>query len=129
MDTVPDAKDYIELKTIKKADYGPPSLCDKMFPKWYLQSHLFGTKTVAIGYRNFKNHVYKIVRKPVKEILRDAQKYVPSFDPAVDTGRVYAILSALLAHFRSLGVSVSAEDRFELRVDEKGDVWLASPMD
>ena len=123
---MPDAKDYIELKTIKKTSYASPSRSDQWFPKWYLQSHLFGTKTMAIGYRNFTNRVFRVDLKPVEEVLQDAQTYVPSFNPAIDMGRVHSILSALLAHFHSPGQFVSTQDKFELRVEANGDVWLVS---
>ena len=123
-------KDYIELKTVKKADrLLPPGRSVGNYPKWYMQSHLLGIQVLQIGYRNFKNHVFGIVRKSTQEFLREAQKYSPSFDPAVDMGRVHAILSALLAHFRALEPSVSPQDIFELRVDANGDAWIASPTD
>jgi hypothetical protein len=125
MDADPNVKDYIELKTVKKVDYmRQPPRCDRLFPKWYLQSYLLGVQVMEIGYRNFRNQVYRIVRKPVKEMLRDAQKSAPLFDPDVDMGRVHAILSALLVYFRAPGRFVSAQDRFELRVDADGDVWM-----
>jgi len=121
----PSLKDYIELKTIKKADRRP-TLCDKLLSKWYLQSYLLGVPVLAVGYRNFRNHVYNINRKPIKEVLRDAQKYDPKFDPAINLGRAHAILSALMEYFRSLGRLVSAQDRFELHVDEDGSAWITS---
>lgn len=94
-----------------------------------MQSHLLGIKVLEIGYRNFKDHVFCIVRKTVKEVLQDAQKCAPSFDPAVDFGRVHAILSALFMYFRALGPPVSAQDRFELCVDSNGDARIASITD
>lgn len=120
----PGLKDYIELKTAKTDPRFPPDYCTNKFPKWYMQSYLLGVPALAVGYRNFKNHVFTIKRKPIKEVLQDAQKYVPEFDPAVNLGRAHAILSTLLEHFRSLGQSVSAQDRFELRVDANGDAWI-----
>ena len=120
-------KDYIELKTIKFDRRFPPGLAVKSFPRWYIQSHLLGIQVLQIGYRDSRNNVSGIVRKSTKEFLREAQKYSPSFDPAVDMGRVYAILTALLAYFRALGPSISAQDIFELRVDANGDAWIASP--
>ena len=123
-------KDYIELKTVKKVDWRPPSArFDVLFPKWYMQSHLLGVQVLQIGYRDFKNHVIDIARKPIQQFLQEAQKYAPSFDPAVNMGRVQAILSALLVYFRDLGPSVSAQDRFVLRVDANGDAWITSPSD
>ena len=107
----------------------PPDRSEALFPQWYMQSHLLGVQVLQIGYRNFGNHVVGIVRKPVQQFLREAQKYVPSFDPAVDMGRVHAILSALLVYFRNLRPSVSAQDRFVLRVDANGDAWITSPLD
>lgn len=125
MGAEPDVQDYIELKTIKRTDQRlPPCRSNELFPKWYLQSYLLGIRVLEVGYRNFRNHVFSIVQKSIKEVLRDAQKYAPSFDPAVDLGRAHAILSALLVYFRALGPSVSAQDRFELRVDANGDAWL-----
>lgn len=122
----PSLEDYIELKTAKKTSpYYPPSRCE-LFPRWYMQSYLVGVPVMAVGYRNYQNHVYTIRRKPIKEVLRDAQKYVPGFDPAVSLGRAHAILSALLEHFRSMGQFVSAKDRFELHVDKNGDAWVTS---
>lgn len=130
MGTEPNVEDYVELKTVKRTDRRfPPKYSHEMFPKWYLQSHLLGIKVLEIGYRNFKEHVFNIDRKPVVEVLRDAQRYAPSFDPAVDLGRVHAILSALLAHFRALEPSVSAQDRFQLCVDPNGDAWITSVTD
>lgn len=130
MDAEPSAEDYIELKTVKTVDrWLPPSRSDQLFPRWYMQSYLLGVKVLEIGYRNFKNHVFSIARKTVKEVLRDAQKYAPSFNPAVGLGRVHAILSALLVHFRALGPSVSAQDRFELYVDANGDAWITPITD
>ena len=126
-DKEPGLNDYIELKTAKKPDHRfPPYRSAELLPKWYLQSYLLGVPALAIGYRNFRNHVFAIKQKPIKEILRDTQKCVPAFDPAVNLGRAHAILSSLLEHFRSLGQTVSAQDRFELRVDASGDVWFAS---
>lgn len=120
-------KDYIELKTIKNADSrSPPYRCSELFPKWYLQSFLLGVPALAIGYRNFRNHVYTIKRKHIKEVLRDTWKYVPDFDPNVCLGRAHATLSALLEHVHSLG---SAQGRFELHVDSNGDAWVTSPAD
>ena len=81
---------------------------------------------MAIGYRNFTNRVFRVDLKPVEEVLQDAQTHVPSFKPAVDMGRVHSILSTILAHFHSPGQSLSAQDKFELRVEANGDVWLAS---
>ncbi|KAF9780000.1 hypothetical protein BJ322DRAFT_1084144 [Thelephora terrestris] len=128
--TEPDMEDYIELKTVKKPDQRrPPGRSNELFPKWYMQSHLLGVQVLQIGYRDFKNRVFGIVRKPIKQLLREAQKYAPSFDPAVDMGRVHAIISALLVHFRGLGPSVSAQDRFVLRVDANGDAWITSDPD
>lgn len=130
MDTEPNVRDYIELKTVKRADrWNPPSHFNNLLPKWYLQSHLLGIKVLEIGYRNFKDHVFNIARKTVKEVLRDAQRCVPSFDPAVDLGRAHAILSTLLTHFHALGSSVSAQDRFELCVGANGDAWITSATD
>lgn len=124
----PGLKDYIELKTAKKTDrWSPPNRYAELFPKWYMQSYLLGVPALAIGYRNFKNHVFTIKRKPIEEVLLDARKCVPGFDPAVNLGRAHAILSALLEHFRSLGKSVSAQDRFELHIDANGDAWVTSP--
>jgi len=122
----PGLGDYIELKTSKTDPRFPPDRQTGKFPRWYMQSYLLGVPLLAVGYRNFKNHVFTVKRKPVEEVLRDAQKYVPDFDPAVSLGRAHAILSALLEHFRSLGQSISAEDRFELRVDANGDAWVTS---
>jgi hypothetical protein len=129
MDTEPNVKDYVELKTVKRTDCRFPSIhSQELLPKWYLQSHLLGIKVLEIGHRNFRNHVFGIVRKSVKDVLRDAQKYSPSFNPAVDLGRAHAILSALLVHFRSLGPSVSAQDTFELCVDANGDAWFRTSV-
>ena len=123
----PGLKDYIELKTAKKPDRRfPPYRSAELLPKWYLQSYLLGVPALAIGYRNFRNHVFTIKQKPINEVLRDTQKCVPTFDPAVDLGRAHAILSSLLEHFRSLGKTVSAQDSFKLRVDASGDVWVTS---
>ena len=122
----PDLKDYIELKTSKIDPRFPPDRRNGRLPRWYMQSYLLGVSTLAVGYRNFRNHVFNVRRKPIEEVLRDAQKYVPEFDPAVSLGRAHAILSALLEHFRSLGQSISAQDRFELRVDASGDAWVTS---
>ena len=122
-------EDYIELKTVMKPGPRPPGPSEALFPHWYMQSHLLGVRVLQIGYRNFGNHVVGIVRKPVQQFLREAKKYAPSFDPAVDMGRVHAILSALLAYFRNLGQSVSAQDRFVLRVDANGDAWITSSLD
>jgi hypothetical protein len=125
MDIEPNTRDYIELKTVKRADHwNPPSYSNDLLPKWYLQSHLLGIRVLEIGYRNFKDHVFNIARKTVKEVLRDAQRFVPSFDPAVDLGRAHAILSKLLEYFHALGSSVSAQDKFELCVDANGDAWI-----
>ena len=121
----PSLENYIELKTAyKKVDSLYPPRCEKLFPKWYLQSYLLGVPVLAVGYRNTRNHVYSIKRKHIKEVLREAQKYNPTFDCAVSLGRVHAIFSALLEHFRSLGQSVSAQDRFELHVYENGDALV-----
>lgn len=130
MDKEPNVEDYIELKTVKTVDrrwLGPhPRHSDNLLPKWYMQSYLLGIQVLEIGYRNFRDHVFNIVRKPIKEVLQDAQKSIPSFDPAVPLGRVHAILSALLVHFRAPGQSVSAQDRFELYVEANGDAWITS---
>jgi len=91
-----------------------------------MQSYLLGVPELAVGYRNFRNHVYDIKRKHIKEVLRDTWKYLPEFNPAVCLGRTHAILSALLEHFRSLG---PAEAKFELHVDSNGDAWVTSPTD
>lgn len=122
----PGLEDYIELKTAKTDPRSPLHRCTEKFPKWYMQSYLLGVPALAVGYRNFKNHVLTIRQKPITEVLLDAQRYVPGFDPAVNLGRVHAILSALLEYFRSLGQSVSAQDRFELRIDTDGDAWVTS---
>ena len=122
-------EDYIELKTVKKPGRQPPGRSDVLFPKWYMQSHLLGVQVLQIGYRNFQNHVFGIVRKPIQKFLQDAQRYAPSFDPDVDMGRVHAILSAILVYFRDLGPSVSAQDRFVLRVDANGDAWISPSPD
>lgn len=125
MDTEPNVENYIELKTVKKTDrWHPPYRSDELFPKWYLQSHLLGIKVLEIGYRNFKNNVFNITRRTIGDVLRDAQKYAPSFDPAVDLGRVNAVLSSLLTHFHTPGPSISPQDRFELRFDANGDAWI-----
>ena len=86
---------------------------------------MLGVQVLQIGYRNFENRVFGIVRKPIQQLLREAQKYAPSFDPAVDMGRVHSILSSLLVYFRDLGPFVSAQDRFVLRVDANGDAWIS----
>jgi len=88
---------------------------------------LLGVPTLAIGYRNYYNKVTSITRKSTREILREARKHVPGFDPAVSLGRAHAIFSALLECFRSLGQSVSAQDVFELHVDANGDTWVIPP--
>ena len=97
-----------------------------MLPKWYLQSYLLGVPTLAIGYRNYRNQVFSIRQKTTREVLRETQKYIPGFDPAINLGRAHAVLSALLGYFRSLGQSVSDRDEFELHVDTNGDAWLTS---
>lgn len=122
----PSLKDYIELKTVKGTDPRFPGRCAERLSKWYMQSYLLGVPMLAVGYRDFRNHVFDIKRKPIKEILRDAQKCAPEFDPAVNLGRAYDILFALLEHFRFLGQSVSAQDTFELRIDANGDAWVTS---
>jgi hypothetical protein len=122
----PSLKNYIELKTAKTDSRFPLDRLTEKYPRWYMQSYLLGVPVLAVGYRNFKNHVFTIKRKPIEEVLRDAQKYVPEFDSAVNMGRAHVILSALLEHFRSLGQSVSAQDRFEFRVDANGDAWVTS---
>lgn len=129
-DPNPDMNDYIELKTVKKSNPGlPPYRAGELFPKWYMQSYLLGVGVLQVGYRNFKNHVFKISRLPVNHVLLDAQRYSPSFKPAADFGRAHAILSALFAYFRDIGPSVSAQDMFVLRVDTNRDVWITSPID
>jgi len=122
----PDLNDYIELKTVKTDPRFPPDRRTGRLPRWYMQSYLLGVPTLAVGFRDFRNNVFNVKRKLIEEVLRDAQKYVPEFDPAVSLGRAHAILSALLEHFRSLGQSISAQDKFELRVDANGDAWVTS---
>jgi hypothetical protein len=126
MNAEPSLKDYIELKTVKKPDRRLP-VSDKLLPKWYMQSYMLGVQVLQIGYRDFRNHVFGIVRKPVKDFLRDVQDHAPTFDPDVEMGRVHAILSALSAYFYDLGPSVSAQDRFVLSVGANGNVWITSP--
>ena len=94
-----------------------------------MQSYLLGVPELQIGYRNFRNHVFKIVRKPLQQFLREVQQTTPSFDPAVNMGRAHAILSSLSKYFGALGPSVSAQDRFVLRVDANGDAWITSLPD
>jgi len=122
----PRLENYIELKTAKKADPQSPPSHHQIFVKSYLQSYLLGVPTLAIGYRNYREQVYSIRQKSTQQVLRDTQKYVPGFDPAISLGRVHAILSALLGYFRSLGRSISSQDMFELRVDADGSVWVTS---
>ncbi|KAF9779986.1 hypothetical protein BJ322DRAFT_1164997 [Thelephora terrestris] len=126
-DNQPNMKDYIGLNTIKVPEQWPRPEGGDSYSKWYLQSYLLGVPTLQIGYRNYKNHVFHIIRKPAKEFLPELQIYTPMFDPAVDMGRVHAILSALSAYFRALGPSVSATDRFVLRVGANGDAYIAAP--
>ena len=126
MNAEPGLQDYIELKTMKTGRFLSQRRTE-LFPRWYIQSYLLGVPELAVGYRNFRNHVFAITRKPINEVLRDARQCAPEFDPAVSMGRVHTILSALLDHFRSLGPSVSAQDRFELHVDANGDAWVTSP--
>jgi len=122
----PSLENYIELKTAKSADsQSPPSHC-RVFVKYYLQSYLLGVPTLAIGYRDYREKVFSIKQKSTQQVLRDAQRYVPGFDPDVSLGRAHAILSALLEYFRSMGRSVSAKDTFELRVDADGSAWVTS---
>jgi len=120
-------KNYIELKTIKCVDCWRSPPYHQIFPKWYLQSYLLGVQTLAIGYRNYHNIVTSLSRKSIREILREARKHVPGFDPAVSLGRPHAIFSALLEYFRSLGRSVSAQDVFELHIGANGDAWITPP--
>ncbi|KAF9651206.1 hypothetical protein BDM02DRAFT_901105 [Thelephora ganbajun] len=128
MNMEPSLKDYIELKTTYKVNpLFPPRWRDQLFPKWYLQSWMLGVQVLQVGYRDSRNRVLTIRQKPVNEVLRDAQKYAPYFNPDVDIGRVHAILSTLLGYFRSLGSSVSAQEKFELHVDANGDAWVTSP--
>ena len=122
----PNIRDYIELKTVKKPDQRPPPGVSAMYPKWYMQSYLLGVPELQIGYRNFRNHVFQIVRKPLQQFLREVQQTTPSFDPAVNMGRTHAILSSLSRYFKALGPSASAQDRFVLRVDANGDAWITS---
>jgi hypothetical protein len=116
----PKLENYVELKTTK----GDFRYYKQTFPKYYLQSYLLGVPVLAIGYRNYRNQVFSVRQKSTREVLREAQKHVPEFDPAVSLGRAHAILSALLEYFHSLGQSVSAQDAFELCVDADGSAWV-----
>jgi len=124
-DMEPKLENYIELKTVKNDNSRFPPR-NQMLVKSYLQSYLLGVSTLAIGYRNYREQVYSIEEKPIQQVLRDARKQVPGFDPAINLGRAHAILSGLLGYFRSLGRSVSAQDTFKLRVDASGSAWVTS---
>ena len=122
----PRLENYIELKTAKNADCQSTPSHHQRFVKSYLQSYLLGVPTLAIGYRNYREQVYSIKQKSTRQVLRDTQKYVPGFNPAICLGRAHAILSALLEYFYSLGGSVSAQDVFNLRIDAEGNAWVTS---
>jgi len=91
-----------------------------------MRSYVLGVEVLQIGFRNHKARV-SIRQKPVEELLQDAEEYNPSFDPAVDMGRVHDILDALLEHFRAVEPPISSQDRFVLRVGRKWRAWITSP--
>lgn len=91
-----------------------------------MQSYLLGVQTVTIGERSSGNDVTALTQKSTDEFLQDVRKYAPEFDPAVNLGRVHAILSRLLYHFPRKWQPVTDQDRFELRVTAKGRVLVTS---
>jgi hypothetical protein len=113
------------LKTFLKPDYNKVTDEIKdLLPGWYLQSYLLGIDQLKLGYRNDQNQVVKIADKNLKDFLFFIRRCIPSFDPAVYLGRVHAIVSELLKYFRRPGLSVSAQDRFELRYAKNGTAKL-----
>jgi len=91
-----------------------------------MQSYLTGVPMLRVGYRDRKNHVYKITQKSIKEVLKDVREYDPWFDSAINMGRVYAILSALLEYHRSVEPPVLAEDSFKLHIKKDGEAYVTS---
>jgi hypothetical protein len=120
MDMDPNVKDYIELKTVKKAE-GKHKFSNKGMTRWYLQSYLSGVPNLKIGYRNPEGTSCTIEEMLVEGIIQDT----PRINPMFNMGRVHAILFKLFKYFRrGRGQSASDQDRFELRVNAEGDAHI-----
>lgn len=95
---------------------------DPDYVRWYLQSYLAGVPKLVVGYRDDKGAAL-VLTETTKGVRQRALRREERFD-AIRLGRAHGILSKPLEYFRAPERSISGEDEFELRVDEKGGAWI-----
>ena len=99
------------------------------FVRCYLQCHLVGVSTLAIGYRKNDKGVEYVEEMTLDDVLLAAQDQERKFDPNVYLARAHGILDVLLGHFRSMKQSVKDNVEFELRIDKRKNATISCVAD